>query len=491
MESMKSQADTGFTVGEGALALRDQVAIRDAALAELKRSFEGELLTEDSPGYDRARTVWNAMVDKRPALIARCASTADVVAAVNVARTRGLDPSVRGGGHSVSGKALSDGGLMIDMSLMRAVEVDTERQLVQVQGGCLLGDIDVATASHGLIVPAGIMSETGVAGLALGGGIGWFSRKHGLSCDNFHSVEVVLASGEVIEVSAAEHPDLFWALKGGGGNFGVVTRFVFKAHDFGPMIRIGVTLYRPDDARDALREYARVFPTLPRTVGWHAALKHDMPAQPFVPPELVGERLLMLFSMWLDDAEDPAGVDMVERLNAVGNPCLAVSTVMPFGLGMQRVLDKEFGDGHRDYTREAHLNELTDDAIDILVDYWKDMPMHGEIEVIGLGGAIGDVAEEDSAFSNRHHQLWLNVAMHWDEAENDEEYIARTRAVVDRLKPWIGEGIYVNMLNFDEMDRIVDAYGGPDKYARLGRIKARYDPENLFRVNYNIKPLFD
>jgi len=422
-------------------------------------------------------------------VILRCTSTADVVAAVNVARANGLPPSIRCGGHSVSGKALSDGGLTIDLSGMREVSVDTENHLVHVGGGCLLGDVDEATARHGMIVPAGIMSETGVAGLALGGGIGWFSRKHGLTCDQFVSLEVVLATGEVITASATDHPDLFWALKGGGGNFGVITRFTFRAYDFGPMMRLGVSLYEPEDAAEALRGYASIFPTLGRNIGWHAALKHDMPALPFVPPELVGKRLLMLISMWLEDAEDPSGVELIERLGAVGRPCVKASKVLPFAAGVQRIIDEEFADGHRYYTKEAHVSELTDDAIDTLVDFWKDMPMHGEVEIIGVGGAIGDVAEDDTAFSNREYLMWLNFAMSWDDAANDADYIERTRKIVSDLAPWVGKGIYVNMLNFDEMDRVVEAFGGPEKYAKLGRVKAQYDPDNFFRMNYNITPL--
>ncbi|HEX8860936.1 MAG TPA: FAD-binding oxidoreductase [Actinomycetes bacterium] len=468
-------------------------AIDDATRAriaeQLDTRFRGDFIGPDHAEYADARLVWNAMIDRLPGLILRCTSTQDVVAAVDVARRNGLSPSIRCGGHSVSGKAMSEGGLTIDLSGMREVIVDTENHLVHAGGGCLLGDVDAATAPHGMIVPAGIMSETGVAGLALGGGIGWFSRKHGLTCDQFVSLELVLASGEVVEVSAAEHPELFWALKGGGGNFGVVTRFTFRAHDFGPMIRVGVSLYEPEDAAEALRGYASISPMLPRTIGWHAALKHDMPALPFVPPELVGRRLLMLISMWLDDTEDPAGVELVERLNTVGRPCVKATTVMPFAASLQKVLDEEFADGHRYYTKEAHVAELTDPAIDLLVDFWKGMPMNGEVEIIGLGGAIGDVAEEATAFSNRGYLMWLNFAMSWDDPAHDSDYIERTRKVVGDLKPWTGKGIYVNMLNFDEMDRIVEAFGGPEKYARLGRVKAQYDPENFFRMNYNITPL--
>jgi FAD/FMN-containing dehydrogenase len=472
----------------GAPAAVDQQARRRIA-EQLGPRFEGDLIGPDHDDYGSARRVWNAMVDKRPGAILCCTSTQDVVAAVDVARANGLPPSVRCGGHSVSGKAVSDGGLTIDLSGMRQVTVDAEGELVHAGGGCLLGDLDAATAPHGLIVPAGIMSETGVGGLALGGGIGWFSRKHGLTCDQFVSLEVVLASGEVVEASATQHPDLFWALKGGGGNFGVVTRFTFRAHRFGPMMRLGVSLYEPEDAAQALREYASIVPTLPRTVGWHAALKHDMPALPFVPPELVGRRLLMLISMWLDDADDPAGAELLERLCAVGQPCVKATTVMPFAARVQKVIDEEFADGHRYYTKEAHVAQLAQEAIDRLVAFWKDMPMHGEVEIIGLGGAIGDVAEDATAFSNRGYLLWLNFAMSWDDPAHDDDYVERTRTIVADLEPWVGTGIYVNMLNFDEMDRVVEAFGGPEKYARLGRVKARYDPENLFRMNYNITPV--
>ena len=456
---------------------------------QLGPSFRGDIIGPDHADYDAARRVWNAMIDRRPGLILRCTCTSDVLAAVSAARDNGLLPAVRGGAHSVAGKAMSDGGLTIDLSGMRTVQVDAERRLVHAGGGCLLGDVDAATAPHGLIVPAGIMSETGVPGLALGGGIGWFSRKHGLTCDQFVSLEVVLASGEVVQASATEHPDLFWALKGGGGNFGVVTRFTFGAQEFGPMMRVGVSLYEPGDAAAALREYAAIVPTLPRSVGWHAALKHDIPALPFVPPELVGRRLLMFISMWLDDADDPAGAELVDRLGAVGRPCLTASTVLPFGAVVQKLLDEEFPDGQRYYTKEAHVSELAGEAIDILVDFWKDMPMHGEVEILGLGGAIGDVPEDATAFSNRQYLLWLNFAMAWTDPACDSDYMQRTRDVVGDLGPWVGKGIYVNMLNFDEMDRVVEAFGGPEKYARLGRIKAIYDPGNLFRMNYNITPV--
>jgi FAD/FMN-containing dehydrogenase len=471
----------------GSSTIDEQLRLRIAE--QLAGSFKGDIIGPDHAEYEQARQLWNAMADRRPGLILRCTSTQDVVAAVGVAREHGLPPSVRCGGHNVAGKAMSDGGLTIDLSGLREVTVDPGRKLVHAGGGCRLGDVDAATAPHALIVPAGIMSETGVAGLSLGGGIGWFSRKHGLTCDNFASLELVLASGEVIEVNAGSHPELFWALRGGGGNFGIVTRFTFRAYDFGPMMRIGVSVYEPEQAAAALREYARVVPTLPRTVGWHAALKHDMPALPFVPPSYVGKRLMMLISMWLDDAEDPAGAELITRLTETGEPCIKATTVLPFGAGVQRLIDTEFEDGHRYYTKEAHVADLADDAIAKLDAFWQnDMPMEGEVEIIGLGGAIGDVAEADSAFSNRGYLLWLNFAMRWDDPADDPDYIARTRKIVADLAPWTGKGVYVNMLNFDEQDRVEEAMGGAQKYGELARLKARYDPQNLFRMNANIPP---
>jgi FAD/FMN-containing dehydrogenase len=455
---------------------------------QLGSHFHGDIIAPGHADYPERSVVWNAMVAKRPALILRCKSTQDVVAAVNVARTNKLHPSVRCGGHQVAGNGLADGGLTIDLSGMRTVSYDPQTSYVNIAGGCLLGDVDAETSKHGVIVPAGIMSETGVAGLALGGGIGWFSRPYGLTCDQFVSLEVVLASGEVIEVNKDSHPDLFWGLKGGGGNFGVVTRFTVQSHEFGPMMRIGAALYDAEGATEALREYAKIYPTLPRTVGWHAALKPSMPKLPFVTDDLVGKRLVMFITMWLGDAEDPAGAAMVERLNSVGKPVLTAMRTMPFAKGVQRIIDEEFEDGHRYYTKEAHVGTLANEAIDKLVEFWKKMPMDGEIEIIGLGGAIGDIAEADTAFSNRGYQMWLNFAMRWDDAAHDKEYIAMTRACVKELEPWTGKGTYTNMLNADDNDLVVEAYGGAEKYARLGKLKATYDPTNLFRINANITP---
>lgn len=459
-------------------------------LAQLDQTFRGEVIGADSDDYEEARAVWNAMVDKRPALIVRPIDVDDVVAAVTVARDHGLRPSVRAGGHNVAGKALSEGGLVIDMRCFRDVQVDEENLLVHVGGGCRLGDLDAVTGPLGLVVPAGIMSETGVPGLALGGGVGWLSRKYGLTSDQFVSLQVVLASGEVVEASETSHPELFWALQGGGGNFGVVTRFTFRAHRFGPLMRVGAALYHPEDAEEALREYSRVLPDLPRSVGWHAALRSEISPAPFVPAELVGKRMLMLISMWLDDADDPVGIETVERLVATGSPAAQAINTIPFGSGVQRLIDQDFPDGHRYYTKEAHAHGLAEEAIPVLLEFWNEqMVMQGEIQLIHLGGAIGDRPEDAAAFSHREYSIWFDFAMRWDDPRHDADYMARTRHAVDQLKPYTGTGVYVNMLNFDDQDRVVEALGGSEKYTKLGQIKAQYDPENLFANNYNIVPV--
>jgi hypothetical protein len=355
-------------------AVLDQRSV-SALAKELRRSFSGDVLTPGEVAYDDARTIWNAMVDKKPALIARCTNGPDVAASVNLARRHEMPVSVRCGGHGVTGKAIADGGLTIDLTHMRRVEVDPQNRTVKAHGGCLLGDVDAATAPHGLIVPAGIVSETGVGGLALGGGIGWFSRKHALTCDNFVSLELVTAAGETIRVREDDHPDLFWALHGGGGNFGAVTEFQLQAHRFGPEMRIGVALHHPEDAVRALAEYAQTYPELPDQVGWHAALKQSMPGLPFVPEPLRGKRLLLMIVMYLDDATSEAGAQMVERLISVGKPAAKAMTVMPFGGRVQKLLDPEFPNANRYYTKEAHINELPERALNILVSRWLDMRM--------------------------------------------------------------------------------------------------------------------
>ena len=461
--------------------------VRAGITAVLGSGFAGQVTGPGDPGYDAARPIWNAMADRRPGLIVTCTSTADVVAAVSAAREFGLRPAVRGGGHNVAGRGTSDGGLVIDLSGMRSVTVRYDELLVDVAGGARLADLDAATGPLGLVVPAGVMSETGVGGLALGGGIGWLSRRFGLTCDQFESLEVVLADGSVVEASENSHPSLFWALRGGGGNFRVVTRFTFRAHRFGPLMRLGVALYAPKDARAALQAYARILPALPNLVGWQGVLLHATGPLPFVPAELVGKPALMLAAMWLGDPGDPAGVTQIgQLLAAAGQPVASAELTLPFADTVQRLADADFAAGHRYYTKEIHLAGLPDEAIDILIRFWQDMDSDGEVELFHLGGAVTDVPEDAAAFAHREHQLWLNLALRWDDPARDAGYIARARAAAGQLRPWAGAGAYYNMLNVDEADRVMESLGGEQKYARLTGIKQQYDPHGLFGRNQGI-----
>jgi FAD/FMN-containing dehydrogenase len=461
----------------------------DALTTELRASFKGPITTPQDPWYEEVRAVWNGMVERRPAIIARCTDAEDVAAAVAFGRTHDLAPSVRGGGHNVAGRALSTGGLTIDLSLMRDVTVDPARQLVRAQGGCRLADVDAATARHGLAVPAGIVSETGIAGLTLGGGGGWLSRTYAMSCDNLQSVELVTADGQTIDASDENHPDLMWGLRGGGGNFGVVTEFRFRAHDLPPELLVGMGVYRADDTAEALLDWTERYPDLPEVLSTHAILKQALPALPFVPPELHGRRGLLIVALYVGDRSDKAAEPLIDTVLSAGKPCARTATTMPFAFGIQRFIDADFAPGARYYTKEAHINELPEAAIGRLVEGWHELDMDGEIEIMGMGGAVARIPKDATAFANRHHLWWFNFAMKWQDPAQDASNIGRIRAVHDSLKPWLGTGIYANMLNFDETDRVVDAYGGPENYQRLGRVKATYDPSNFFRINANIIPV--
>ncbi|MFF6824797.1 FAD-binding protein [Streptomyces longwoodensis] len=462
--------------------------MRNSLLEELRPQFRENLFLPGDVRFEERCSVWNAMVNKRPGLIAYCTSSADVVTAVKAVRRHDALFSVRGGGHSVSGSALCDGGLTIDLGGMREVRVDPARRTVEADGGCLLADVDRATAPHGLVVPSGTVSETGLGGLALGGGFGWLSRAFGLTCDNFRHLDVVLANGTAVRASSTSHPDLFWALQGGGGNFGVVTSFGFRAHAFGPKVLVGAALYRPQDAQAALRAYAQRLPEVPRTIGWHVSMKHRMPPYPFVPRELVGERMMVLMAMWLGEADSAEGMRELERLTRTGNPCIHTTAVLPFAEGVQKMLDDEFRSGHRCYTKELHLGGLRDEAIDALVRFWTRMEMDGEIALVHVGGAVDELAEGASAFSNRGSPLWMVLDTHWSDGSQDAEYIEQLHQVADTVAATTETKAYSNLLNADEADRVVEAFGGRANYEALGRVKARYDPANVFRSNWNIPP---
>jgi FAD/FMN-containing dehydrogenase len=438
--------------------------------AALAPGFSGALLAPADAGYDAARRVWNAMVDRRPALIARCASTADVVRCVRAAAELGVAPAVRGGGHQVAGFAVCDGGLVIDLSGLRRVEVDRARRRARAGGGCLLGDVDRATQAHGLAAPAGVISHTGLGGLALGGGIGWLCRRHGLTCDNLSAVEIVTADGAVRTASEDEHPELFWAIRGGGGNFGVVTRFDLALH---PVREAHVTqlAFRWDDAPDVLRAYAELMAGAPDELVAALALRRD------------GDPVALVNLVHSGAAADAARLAAAAR--AWAQPLEVRARTLPF-LELQTMQDAQHPHGLRDYMKAGYLPRLGDAEIAALLAAAAGIPsVDTQIEIVYLRGAIARVHEDATAFPSREAAFSVNVVATWRDAAEDERQIGWARAAYDRLAPYLAGG-YTNFLG-DEQDRVATVYG-PHKLARLAAVKRRYDPENRFRHNLNIEP---
>jgi FAD/FMN-containing dehydrogenase len=443
---------------------------------QLAARLEGLVLGPEDAGYDSARRIWNASIDKRPALIVRCATAADVAQAITFAREGDMAVSVKCGGHNVAGNAVVDDGLMIDLSPMQEVHVDSERRLVRAQGGCVLGAVDRAAQSFGLAVPAGVVSHTGLSGLALGGGQGWLSRRHGYTVDNFVSVELVTAAGEVVRASEDENPDLFWGVRGGGGNFGVVTEFELQAHPVGPHVLAGVLSYRNSAAARVLRAFRDFAEEAPRELTCYPILVGGPP----------------------DEQETTIGVCYCGDPDA-GKRALAPLRSLPELIGddveprpfaaWQSYFDEAQRAGMHNYWKSDYLASLTDDAIDVLVDHARGMasPLSC-IFLVHLGGAICDQDEDATAFGHRVAQYNLELLGAGDTADELEPDIAWAREAWAAMRPFGMQTVYVNNISPDEgEDRVRDAYS-PAKYARLAKLKAKYDPTNFFRLNHNIKP---
>jgi FAD/FMN-containing dehydrogenase len=452
-------------------------------LSTLAGSLEGALLTPDSDGYDEARTLWNAMIDRRPGAIVECAGAQDAVHAVRFAAQHGVLLSICGAGHNIAGNAVCDGGLMISFKKMKSVEVDADARTVTVQPGATLGDLDAATQAHGLAVPTGINSTTGVAGLTLGGGFGWLSRKHGMTIDNLLAAEVVTASGDVVRASADENADLFWGLRGGGGNFGVVTSFEFQAHPVGPEILSGLIVHAFADGGNVLRAYRDAMAEAPDEVTvWVVARK--APPLPFLPEDVHGTEVIVLAAMYAGDMA--AGEEALAPLRAIGNPIADVVGPHPF-TGWQQAFDPLLTPGERNYWKTHDFTELSDGLIDTVLDYVGRLP-DGQTEVFfgQLGGAQGRVENSATAFQGRSAAYIMNVHGRWSDAAKDEACIAWCRELFDATAQYATGEAYVNFLTDEEGDRLEAAYG--DSYQRLVELKNRYDPDNLFRMNQNIPP---
>jgi FAD/FMN-containing dehydrogenase len=448
-----------------------------------KATLRGPVLQAGDPEYDAARAIWNAMIDRRPALIARCTGTADVLASVAFARDHGLPLAVRGGGHNIAGLALCDDGLVIDLTGMRDVHVDPEACLARVGGGCTLRDLDHETQAYGLAVPTGINSTTGVAGLTLGGGFGWLSRISGLAVDNLVGAEIVTADGQRRHVGPRQEPDLFWAIRGGGGNFGVVTEFEFALHRVGPDVTAGLIVFPYAEGREVMRQYRDLVDTLPNEVSIWAVLRHAPPL-PFLPPEVHGQNIVALavFSP-LPPADALPLLDPVRGFGTVlGEHVGAV----PY-TAWQQAFDPLLTPGARNYWKSHNFTTLSDDAIEVVLRYAGMLPTPQTEIFLGLiGGRANEPAPDATAYPHRNVLYAMNVHGRWEDAADDGRVVAWAREFFGAAAPYAAGSVYINFLTQDEGARIREAYGG--NYDRLVQVKQRYDPGNLFRFNHNIRP---
>jgi FAD/FMN-containing dehydrogenase len=455
----------------------------ESAVEEFRESLRGTLLQPDDEGYEEARSIWNAMIDRRPTLIAQCAGTADVLAAVGFAREHDLLVAVKGGGHNVAGKAVCDDGLVIDLSPMSSVRVDPDAKTVRVGPGATWGDVDPETQAFGLGVPGGIVSMTGVAGLTLGGGIGWLSRAHGLTLDNLRSVDVVTAEGAFLTAAADRNPDLFWGIRGGGGNFGVVTSFEFDLHEVGPEVLAGVVFYPFEAAPAVLRFYRDFMTDAPDEVGILPVLSEAQP-DPRIPEEVHGTKVLKLFLFYADDPD--AGEAVFDPFYDVARPIADLVTRQPY-VEFQQAFDETNLPGARNYWKAHYLAGLPDAAIETVVEFATSMTSSESlIGIHGLGGAIERVPPAATAYRHRDAPFNLSIVTRWQHRTEDERHIAWTQEFFEAMKPYSTDGVYVNFLDQEGDERVKAAYG--DNYDRLVDVKNEYDPGNLFRMNQNIVP---
>jgi hypothetical protein len=452
--------------------------------ADLRTQLRGELVVPGDGSYDTTRKLWNGFFDRRPEAIVRCRDTADVVAAVRFARRAKLPLTVRGGGHGVAGSAAMDGALMIDLSLMRAVSVDPDRHTVWAQGGATWGDVDHASQFYGLAVPGGFVSTTGVGGFTLGGGIAWTSRKLGLACDALEEVEVVLADGRVVRSSSSNYPDLFWALRGAGSNFGVATAFTFRGQPVGPTVYGGFRVFPADRARSVLRLVADIYDRTPEELNLLVALT-TVPPAPMFPPELHGKKVAIAACCFLGKLEDGprAARELLELPGAV------VDHVGPLPyLALQSAFDAGQPAGDLNYWKSAYVASLPDRAIDTLLDRFEHVtsPMT-ELHFQYFGGAASRISENDTAVGNRSAPFLFNLIGKWKDPRENDRHIRYIRELWYALQPFSTGGVYVNFLT-EQTSELTRASFGAEVYARLARVKREFDPDNLFRGSHNIPP---
>jgi FAD/FMN-containing dehydrogenase len=469
--------------------MADQLAVEaqvDAqALAGLVETLRGRVLTADDPGYDDARSLWNALIDRRPALIVQCSGAADVVDAVNFAREQGLTLSIKAGGHNVAGNAVNDGGIVLDLSQMRGVTVDPAGRTVRVQGGATWGDCDRETQLFGLAVPGGVVSTTGVAGLTLHGGLGHLRRKHGLSIDSLRSVDIVTADGQFRRASATENEDLFWAVRGAGSNFGVVTSFEFEAHPVGPLVFVGAIFYPFEDAPTILPAWRDFMASAPEELS-SLAICWSIPPHPPFPPELHGTPIVAVAAAYCGPVED--GERVVQPLRELAQPVVDASGPWPW-LGLQSGFDAIFAKGDLRYWKSRALAELSEEAIADVLDFAGRRPSPlTDIVIWHHGGAMTRVGETETAYSGRDAQFLVTAEANWTDPAQNEEAISWARAVWDAMERHSTGGVYLNFPGLGEEEEALARAGYGANFERLAELKAKYDPDNLFRMNINIPP---
>ena len=457
--------------------------VSNSAIEELKTAIRGQLMLPDDAGFDEARSIWNAMIDRRPAMILRCAGVADVRRGVAFARDNGLPLAIRGGGHNIAGSAVCDDGLVLDFSLMKSVRIDPFAKRAYVEPGATLADFDHEAQAFGLATPLGINSTTGVAGLTLGGGFGWLSRRYGMTVDNLISADVVTADGELLHASADSNEDLFWAIRGGGGNFGVVTSFVFALHPVGPMVFGGLVVLPLDQARDALVKYRAAASDMPDELSVWAVLRLAPPL-PFLPSDVHGKPVIIFAMCYTGPTAN--GPSAVAPVKTFGTPVGEHLGEMPYTM-WQKAFDPLLAPGSRNYWKSHNLASIDDGLIEALLQSIQNLPSpQCEIFFGQIGGQTQRVPVNATAYSSRDTQYAMNVHGRWEDPADDDRCISWARAFFDASAPFSLGSVYVNFMTQEEAGRVADAYG--PNYERLVAVKSRYDPHNLFSHNQNIRP---
>ena len=467
------------------MSLAAKPPVSEDEIEVFRSGLRGEVLLPGGDGYEEARSIWNAMIDRRPAVVVRALGAADVIAAVEFARELGLEISIRGGGHHVAGHAVTDGGLMIDCSNMKSVRVDPENKRAWVEPGALLHDVDVETQAHGLVLPGGFISLVGIAGLTLGGGFGYLSRSLGLTVDNLRSVELVTANGEVVTASESQNPDLFWALRGGGGNFGVVTSFEFDLHELEPSVLAGPIVYDFADAPAVMREVADALRAGPDEIGCVMGVRKAPPAS-FLPESVHGELVLMVTVMYGGDVS--AGEEALAPIRAIGSPIADAVGPKPYAT-FQTMFDAAAGHDARNYWKTHFLAEMGDEAIDVICDHASSIASpETAIGMMALGREIARQPAGSTPYQHRDAEWFVVIQARWREADDDENHIAWARGLFDGLAPQATGGVYLNATSPDDEEELTRDAFGKETYERLATVKAQWDPDNLFHLNPNVKP---